>query len=97
MFRLLKLAVGLTCLGALVYFAYTVPLGEKTLWEHIQAIAQTDETQQLVDGVKKTADKNLRAQAKASRPTEQHSDFTPAERAALRRLIRDKIASTAND
>lgn len=35
-----------------LYAAATVPLGERTLAEHIKAIGQTDEAQDLIDGTK---------------------------------------------
>jgi len=42
----------LACFIGLGYFAFTVPLGERTLVEHLQGIFKTRESQDLVDGTK---------------------------------------------
>jgi hypothetical protein len=51
-FRLLRLIFVLGGLGAMIWFGTTVPLGERTLFEHIQAILKTPESQELVRGTK---------------------------------------------
>jgi hypothetical protein len=51
-FKLLRLVFVLGGLGALVWFGMTVPLGERTLFEHIQAIWKTPESRGLVRGTK---------------------------------------------
>jgi hypothetical protein len=51
-FRLLRLIFVLGGLGAMIWFGATVPLGERTLFEHIQAIWKTPESQGLVRGTK---------------------------------------------
>ena len=47
MFKLVKFLIALVILAALVYFAAFVKLGEKTLWEHLVGISQTDEAEEL--------------------------------------------------
>jgi hypothetical protein len=51
-FRLLRLLLLLGGLGALLWFGAKVPLGQRTLFEHIQAIWKTHESQDLVRGTK---------------------------------------------
>ena len=55
MFRLIKLIVALVGLAAFVWFGANVPLGSRTLFEHLQAIGRTHETQELLDGTRETA------------------------------------------
>lgn len=55
MFRLFKLLVGLVGLAAFVWFGANVPLGHHTLFEHLQAIGRTRETQDLLEGTRETA------------------------------------------
>ena len=52
MFRLLRLIFVLGGLGAFAWFGMTVRLGERTLFEHIQAIWKTHESQDLMRGTK---------------------------------------------
>ena len=52
MFRLLKLALVMGLLGAGVYYGMTVKLGERTFFQHIRAIWDTKETQELRRGTK---------------------------------------------
>ncbi len=52
MFRLLRLIFVLGGLGAIVYFGTTVRLGDRTLFEHMQAIWRTHESQDLLRGTK---------------------------------------------
>jgi hypothetical protein len=51
-FRLLRLIFVLGGLGAMIWFGATVPLGERTLFEHVQAIWKTPESRGLVRGTK---------------------------------------------
>jgi len=51
-FRLLRLIFVLGGLGAFTWFGLTVRLGERTLFEHAQAIWNTHESQELVRGTK---------------------------------------------
>lgn len=55
MFRLLKLGVALMGFVAFAWFGATVKLGPRTLFEHLHAIGQTKESQDLVDGTKRAA------------------------------------------
>lgn len=52
MFRLLKLIFFLGCVGAFAWFALTVQLGERTLFEHVQAIWKAPASRDLVRGAK---------------------------------------------
>lgn len=97
MFRLLRGLLFLSLLAALAVAALTVPLGEKTLWEHLRAIARTEESQELVEGVRETAKEVLRHddQGEPSRPSREperpEAEATPTEQQQLRRLIRGKL------
>jgi len=52
MFTLLKLGVSLGALLAFAWFGMTYKLGARTLFEHLHAIGQTKESQELVDGTR---------------------------------------------
>jgi len=52
MFTLIKLGVSLVALLAIAWFGMTVKLGSRTLFEHLYAIGQTKESQELVDGTR---------------------------------------------
>lgn len=53
----------LALLAAFIYFAMTVSLGNRTLFGHMQNIWASDETQELVDGVKDRVKRGLRDEA----------------------------------
>lgn len=55
LFRLIKLGVGLIGLAAFAWFGISYKLGDLTLFQHLRAIGQTRESQQLVDGTKQVA------------------------------------------
>jgi hypothetical protein len=56
-FKLLKILVGTLGLAAFVWWGLTVPLGDHTLFGHLQAIASSKESRDLVRGTKeKVAD-----------------------------------------
>ena len=55
MFTLLKLGVALVALLAFAWFGMTQKLGSRTLFEHMHAIGQTKESQELVDGTRQAA------------------------------------------
>ena len=57
MFGLLRLLVTLACLAVFAWFAVTVPIGNKTLWGHLRAIAGTEEAKDLAKGTKQEAEK----------------------------------------
>ncbi len=50
--KLIKVLVGLVCIGVFVWAGATVPLGERTLFGHLRAIGSTKESQDLVRGTK---------------------------------------------
>ena len=52
---MLKFLFGLALLGGLAWFGSTVTLGSHTLFGHLQAISHTKESQDLLDGTKKSA------------------------------------------
>ena len=52
MFKLVKLVVWLVLLVVFIWFGSTVELGKHTLFGHVKRIWASDETQDLVDGVK---------------------------------------------
>ena len=56
MFRLLKLCMSLAAFVVVAWFGATVKLGSRTLFEHLHAIGQTKESQELVDGTKHAAE-----------------------------------------
>src|SRR5476649_22511 len=56
MFRLLKLCMSLAAFLVVAWFGATVELGSRTLFEHLHAIGQTKESQDLVDGTKQAAE-----------------------------------------
>ena len=100
MFRLFKLGVALIGFAAFAWFGVTVKLGSQTLFQHLRAISQTKESQELVDGTRQaagpladdvrrrfkegTADKHA-PDAGAGPPEERVS---AADRQALHHLIR---------
>lgn len=55
MFRLIKFLLGLAALAGFVWFGANVPLGSRTLFQHLQAIGRTRETQDLLDGTRESA------------------------------------------
>jgi len=55
MFTLLKLGASLVALLAFAWFGMTTKLGSRTLFEHLHAIGQTKESQELVDGTRQVA------------------------------------------
>jgi hypothetical protein len=55
MFGLIKLGVALVGLLAFCWFGITYQLGSRTLFQHVRAIGQTKESQDLVDGTKQAA------------------------------------------
>jgi hypothetical protein len=55
LFRLFKLGIALMGFLAFAWFGATVKLGSQTLFEHLHAIGQTKESQELVDGTKQAA------------------------------------------
>ncbi len=52
MFRLIRTLITLAILGSLVFCGATVKLGSHTFFGHVKRIWSSDETQEMVDGVK---------------------------------------------
>ncbi|NLE47749.1 MAG: hypothetical protein GX614_05060 [Sandaracinaceae bacterium] len=47
MFGLIKLAIRLTILALALFAFFTVPLGEKTLYQHVSGLLSTEEAKEL--------------------------------------------------
>ena len=103
MFRLFKLGVALIGFAAFAWFGVTVKLGSQTLFQHLRAISQTKESQELVDGTRQAAgpladDVRRRFQEGTARTADKHSPDAGAgppeervsatDRQALHHLIR---------
>jgi hypothetical protein len=54
-FGIVKLLFALATLVAFVWFGANVSLGSRTLFEHLQAIGQTHETRDLLEGTRESA------------------------------------------
>ncbi len=55
MFRLFRLGIALIGFAAFAWFGVTVKLGSRTLFQHLRAISQTKESQELVEGTREAA------------------------------------------
>ena len=55
MFGLLKLGVAMIAVMAFAWFGVTYKLGAQTLFQHLRAIGQTKESQELVDATRQAA------------------------------------------
>jgi hypothetical protein len=91
MLRLFRLLLSLVVIGLLVYVAVAVPLGRKTLWQHLRAIAGSKESRDLVDEVKHKAGEVLHHDAGPPPRKGSGDELTPKERQALRKLIKEKL------
>jgi len=60
MFTMLKLGVSLVALLAFAWFGMTFKLGSRTLFEHLHAIGQTKESQELVDGTRQAVEHGIK-------------------------------------
>jgi hypothetical protein len=56
MFRLIKLCFGMAAFVAIAWFGTTVKLGQLTLFQHLRAIGQTQESRELIDGTREAAE-----------------------------------------
>lgn len=56
MVRLFKLCVAMAAFVAFAWFGTTVKLGPRTLFQHLRAIGQTQESRELVDGTRQAAE-----------------------------------------
>jgi hypothetical protein len=88
--RLIRFLLSLVILGAIIYIAVAVPLGQKTLWQHLRAIAGSKESQELVDEVKQKAKSSLHRDA-GHPPSPGGDELTAKERQLLRKLIKEKL------
>jgi len=102
--KLIRLLIGLGLIAGLVFVAVEVPLGEKTLVQHVRAIAGTEEGQELVEGVKDKAVEvkdratgAVKGEAKAADGSDAGAgdELTDKERRLLRKLIQDKLKDSA--
>lgn len=82
MFTMIRWAFSLVIFAIVVWFATMVPLGSRTLWQHLRAIAGTQEAKELAEGTKVEAEKVAKklmhppdmASPKSGRPLEDPSD-----------------------
>ena len=104
MFRLFKLGIALIGFAAFAWFGVTVKLGSQTLFQHLRAISQTKESQDLVDGTRRaagpladdvrrrfqegTADKHLPDAGAGPGARPPEERVSAADRQALHHLIR---------
>ncbi len=51
-FRPIRSLITLGCLGVLLWFCFSVPLGSRTFAEHMDAISETEPAQELLDGTR---------------------------------------------
>ncbi len=89
--RLLRLLVSLVVLLVLAWVVVAVPLGRKTIWEHLRAIAGSKESKELVDEVKQKAGQVLHRDAAPARSPQRGDELSDKERELLRKLIREKL------
>lgn len=73
MFRLFRLLGWILFLFLFLWFATKVSLGKYTLIEHVKRIWSTKETQELVEGTKKT----VKEEWKQIQPSEKDGDKDP--------------------
>jgi hypothetical protein len=57
MFGLFRFLFSLLILAMVIWFTTMVPLGSRTLWGHMKAIAGTQEAKELAEGTKQEAKK----------------------------------------
>jgi hypothetical protein len=103
LFRLFKLGVALIGFAAFAWFGVTVKLGSQTLFQHLRAISQTKESQELVEGTRQAAgpladDVRRRFQEGTAGTADKHAPdagagppeerVSAADRQALHHLIR---------
>lgn len=55
MFFIIKFLLGIVLLIVFVWFGANVPLGDRTMFQHLQAVGTTRATQDLVEGTRDTA------------------------------------------
>ncbi len=92
---MLRFLITILLVAAAIYFAVAVPLGQKTLWQHLRAIASSKESQELVDEVTKKTSGALTPDGGGTRDRKNapsKDKLTNQERKLLRRLIREKLS-----
>ncbi len=96
--KLISLIVTLLAIVAVVYLVTMVPMGKKTLWQHLKSIADTEASKDMVEGVKETAQevikKTTAPEDKANKKSK--DELTPEDRKKLRRLLK-KLDSKDGD
>jgi hypothetical protein len=95
-FKLIKLIIGLVSLAAFVWWGLTVPLGERTLFEHVTAIGKSRESQQLVRGTKEKVDdlkKRIGSGTPAPAPAAPQERLSKADRKEIRHLIDSRASA----
>ena len=102
MFKLIKFLVVMALLAAVALFAFLVPLGEMTLWEHLVGISETDEARDLgteienkAIGIKDEVSKripevSLPEKKKDQKPAKPPSDLTDEDRKEPIELLQKK-------
>ncbi len=70
---MLKLLFSLGCLAAFAWFGLTVELGERTLFQHLRAIAESRESEELVRGTKEKVTGLLDQRADKTDKAEKHA------------------------
>ena len=84
--KLISLIVSLLALAAAVYLITMVPMGSKTLWQHLKSIADTKASKEMVEGVKETAQDVIKKTT--DKAAEKSKDkLTPEDRKKLRKLL----------
>ena len=61
---LIKTSVKFLVLSALLYATFFVPVGERTVYEHLKRISRSDEAGELISGLGSAADKAKKELAK---------------------------------
>ena len=102
MFKLIKFLIGMALFAAVALFAFLVPLGEMTLWEHLVGISETDEAKDLGSelenkaiGIKDEVSKHipdikLPEKKKDPEQAKPPSDLTDEDREELIKLLQKK-------
>lgn len=57
--RPIRTLISLAFVAGAVWFSFKVPLGDKTLAQHLDAIGETPQAQELVDGARQTVNPAL--------------------------------------
>ena len=101
MVRLFKLCVGMAAFVAFAWFGTTVKLGSRTLFQHLRAIGQTQESRDLFDGTREAAEPlvdgvrrrigggTAAAPAGTPDPRSVEERISAADKRQLRKLIAD--------